>query len=180
MGGIAVAEVEWSLFFGSIFTAYGPTTVLFFMVVSQRAQLVILSLASAFTWLVSILIVATLWQIIPPLQDSIWATVPLSVVVQSIARVGIFYGYSKGELLIAKVATSPSAFPLNDPTSALSAGVGFGLMSSLMLYGGVVASSLNGRGAVFSESCTSVPLLFVSGMRRYPILVFGNWNKIFK
>ena len=99
MGGIAVAEVEWSLFFGSIFTAYGPTTVLFFMVVSQRAQLVILSLASAFTWLVSILIVATLWQIIPPLQDSIWATVPLSVVVQSIARVGIFYGYSKGELL---------------------------------------------------------------------------------
>ncbi|KAG2802942.1 hypothetical protein PC111_g18566 [Phytophthora cactorum] len=114
------------------------TYTLFFVVVAKRAQLVILALSGAFVWLVAILVTATLWQIIPPLKTSLSATVPA----------------------VKRVTTSSHQLPLNDITSSLAGGVGFSVMHALLMFGSLVGSSTGSRGAAFSSSCESIPLIF--------------------
>lgn len=112
-------KVNWPLFFGCILIAFGPLASLFFVVVAKRAQLVIIALSGAFTWLVAILVTATLWQIIPPLKTSIEATIPVGVVVQEAFRYVFYVLYTRTERAVQKVTTSPRQFPLNDITSSL-------------------------------------------------------------
>ncbi|TYZ61730.1 hypothetical protein PybrP1_012404 [[Pythium] brassicae (nom. inval.)] len=119
--GLSDGNVNWPLFLGCILTAFGPLAALFFVVVARRAQLVILALSGAFTWLVAILITATLWRIIPPLKSSVEATVPLAVVIQEAARVVFYALYTRTERAVLKVTTSSHEFPLNDITSGLGA-----------------------------------------------------------
>jgi len=52
---------------------------------------------------------------------------------------------------------------MNDVTSSLAAGIGFGTMHSLMLYGALLAAS-NGNGDIFVDSCPSVPLILVASL----------------
>lgn len=170
---ISVADADWALFFGCLLTAFGPLVSLFFVVVSCRAQLVILAIAAAFAWLVSILVSSLFWIIIPPLKESISATVPLSVLIQELFRYGLFRAYVSGENAIKQVTTSDAQLPLNDFTSSLAAGVGFSLMQVTMMYGSVLASSLGGKGAVFTDACSDLPLIFVSGLHA---LAFGFMN----
>ncbi|TMW57788.1 hypothetical protein Poli38472_014391 [Pythium oligandrum] len=158
--GLGDARVNWPLFFGCILIAFGPLTALFFMVVSKRAQLTIIALSGAFVWLVSILISATLWMIIPPLKSSIEATIVISVIIQEVFRFVFFHFYTRTELAVQKVTTATHQLPLNDITSSLAGGVGFSIMHSVMMYGSVVASSTGSRGAAFSPSCESIPLIF--------------------
>uniref|UniRef100_K3X4S5 Gamma-secretase subunit Aph-1 n=1 Tax=Globisporangium ultimum (strain ATCC 200006 / CBS 805.95 / DAOM BR144) TaxID=431595 RepID=K3X4S5_GLOUD len=157
-------KVNWPLFFGCILTAFGPLAALFFVVVAKRAQLVIIALSGAFTWLVAILVTATLWRIIPPLKDSIEATIPVGVVIQEAFRYVFFVLYTRTERAVHKVTTSPSQFPLNDITSSLAGGLGFSLMHALMMYGSLVGSSTGSRGAAFTKSCESVPLIFAAAL----------------
>lgn len=117
--GMSDGIVNWPLFFGCILIAFGPLASLFFVVVAKRAQLVIIALSGAFTWLVAILVSATLWRIIPPLKSSIEATIPVSVVVQEIARYVFYVLYTRTERAVLKVTTSSNQFPLNDVTSSL-------------------------------------------------------------
>jgi anterior pharynx defective protein 1 len=117
--GLSDARVNWPLFLGSILTAFGPLAAFFFVVISKRAQLVIISLFGAFTWLASILVTATLWQIIPPLKNSIEATIPVGIVIQEIFRFVFFELYTRTERAIQKVTTRKHQLPLNDVTSSL-------------------------------------------------------------
>lgn len=117
--GMSDGTVNWPLFFGCILIAFGPLASLFFVVVAKRAQLVIIALSGAFTWLVAILVSATLWRIIPPLKSSIEATIPVSVLVQEIARYVFYVLYTRTERAVLKVTTSSNQFPLNDITSSL-------------------------------------------------------------
>lgn len=43
-------------------------------------------------------------------------------------------------------------------------GVGFSLMHALMMYGSLVGSSTGSRGAAFTDSCESVPLIFSAAL----------------
>mmetsp|Transcript_48684 Transcript_48684/g.96391 ORF Transcript_48684/g.96391 Transcript_48684/m.96391 type:complete len:430 (-) Transcript_48684:248-1537(-) len=52
--------------------------------------------------------------------------------------------------------------PVWDHSSALAAGVGFGAMHSLVMFGGVLFSSLDLGAALFVDSCPNVPFLLTS------------------
>ncbi|DAZ95259.1 TPA: hypothetical protein N0F65_002371 [Lagenidium giganteum] len=152
-------RVNWPLFFGCILIAFGPLAAFFFVVVGQRAQLMILALSGAFVWMVSILVTSTLWQI-PALGESLEATLAVGIVLQEIARYVFFVLYTRTERAVQKVTTSTHQLPLNDLTSSIAGGVGFALMHSLMMYGSMIAASTGARGAAFSDSCPGVPLVF--------------------
>jgi hypothetical protein len=47
---------------------------------------------------------------------------------------------------------------------SLASGVGFALMRALMMYGTVLASSVQGQGAAFTDTCPLIPLVYASGM----------------
>lgn len=54
---------------------------------------------------------------------------------------------------------------------SVAGGVGFSLMHSLMMYGSVLASSTGSRGAAFSDSCESIPLVFSAAMSTLALTV---------
>ncbi|KAI9915840.1 hypothetical protein PsorP6_007567 [Peronosclerospora sorghi] len=164
-------RVNWPLFFGCILVGLGPLAALFFLVVAKRAQLVILALSGAFVWLVAILITATIWHIIPPLKTSLSATIPMGVVVLEAFRFLFFYLYTRTELAVKRVTTSSHQLPLNDVTSSLAGGVGFSVMHALLMFGSLVGSSTSSRGAAFSTSCESIPLVFSAALSTLALTV---------
>nr|CCA22534.1 conserved hypothetical protein [Albugo laibachii Nc14] len=155
--------VNWPLLFGCILTAYGPIATLFFILIGKRAQLIIIALTSAFIWLISVLISATIWQIIPVLKSSAEATICVTILIQEIGRYTYFQLYSRGVVAIQKVTTTKHQLPLNDFTSSLASGVGYSLMHSLMVYGTVLGSSTGFRGAAFRDYCT-LPVVFTGAI----------------
>lgn len=159
-----VHDVDWSLFFGCASIAFGPIFSLFFILIARRAQLVILAIQCAFLWLVAILVTSTLWQIIPILKSSYYATVILAVIIQEIFRYIMFATYAYGERAVHAATAYKEQLPLNDTTSSLAAGVGLAMMQSLMMYGSVLASSVDGNGVVFPDACPIIPLVFLSAI----------------
>ena len=53
-------------------------------------------------------------------------------------------------------------FALHDSTSAIAAALGFGTMHSVVMYGSMLAGS-GGPATMYAESCSTVPLVVVSG-----------------
>ncbi|RHY90774.1 hypothetical protein DYB35_005489 [Aphanomyces astaci] len=149
--------VQWALFWGCMLTAFGPISFLFFTVVAQRAQLVILSITAAFFYLLGLLVAATLWTVIPPLHDSIHATIPVAILVQELFRYAFFVVYIRCEQAVKRVTTKQNQLPLNDLTSSFASGVGFALMRALMMYGTVLASSLAGEGRLVHRHMSADP-----------------------
>jgi anterior pharynx defective protein 1 len=137
---------------GLVVFAYGPSVALFLTVVAPRSQLVLLTVTSAFTELVALLLVGLLWWLLPEFQQSDWLTVVVGVLIQEVARLLYLVGYVRGDRRIkGMVAHSP----LTDFSSMIAAGLGFGLMYTLIMYGGVLQASLL-PGDYFLDQC---PLL---------------------
>ncbi|RHY32049.1 hypothetical protein DYB32_002919 [Aphanomyces invadans] len=99
-------------------TGFAPVSFLFLTVVAQRAQLVILSITAAFFYLLGLLVAATLWSVIPPLHDSIHATIPVAILVQELFRYAFFVVYIRCEQAVKRVTTKQNQLPLNDLTSS--------------------------------------------------------------
>ena len=149
---------------GCALLAYSPSCSFLFLF-SRRPQLIIIALAGAFAWLVSALMTAFLWMFFQLGRDNIW---PLLIIVSSLfqecARFAIIYAYRRTESVIKKSSPhSNEVFPLNDITSSIAAGVGFGTMHSMMMYGSVLASS-DGSAVLFEDSCETVPAVMVGAL----------------
>lgn len=144
--------------------AYAPGCSLLILL-SKRPQLIIVSLAAGFAWLFSSLLTSILWWFIHLSEHSVWPVIIImSVLLQELFRYILILAYRKTEVLIQRSSPhSNQAFPLNDLSSGLAAGVGFGLMHSLLLYGSVLAAS-GGSGVYFDDSCPTIPLILVSAL----------------
>jgi hypothetical protein len=149
---------------GCALLAYSPSCC-FLIMFTKRPQLVIIALASAFAWLCSALMTAILWNLFHIGHQNIWPLLIIfSALFQECARFAIIYAYRRTEGMIKKSSPhSNEVFPLNDISSSLAAGIGFGTMHSMMLYGSVLASS-DGSGVLFEDSCETVPLVLVSAL----------------
>lgn len=78
-------------------------------------------------------------------------------------RYVLFRTYIKAEGAIQAVATPSAALPLNDLSSSLSAGLGFGTMQGIIMYGSVLSAS-TGPGVLFVDSCPHIPLVLLSAV----------------
>ena len=103
--------------------AYAPSCS-FLIMFSERPQLIIIALGSAFAWLCSALATAMLWTIFQSGGVNLWPLlVILSAVFQEISRFVFVYAYRRTETLIKRSSPhSNEAFPLNDISSSLAAG----------------------------------------------------------
>lgn len=81
------------LWLGCVLVAYTVPVVVFILLVSPRQQLVIISIASAFFWLLSVLVAALLWFLITPAQSIYGLVIPGFVIVQELARYSFFKFY---------------------------------------------------------------------------------------
>mmetsp|Transcript_10345 Transcript_10345/g.10421 ORF Transcript_10345/g.10421 Transcript_10345/m.10421 type:complete len:246 (-) Transcript_10345:177-914(-) len=163
-----------SLRYGCGLIVFSPIIFSLFFLLSKRPQLVIVMLASAFSFLISILGTSVFWNIQNALArgSNIWILVIfVSVASQEACRYLFVYSYRQTERIIKLSSPySSEIFPLNDVSSSFAAGIGFGGMHSLMMFGSVLAAS-NGSGDYFAESCPSIPLIFSISMIAFAFVV---------
>jgi anterior pharynx defective protein 1 len=152
----------WLAFFSCALMAYGPIITLYGMTVAGDAQFVILSLTSAFFWLLSIFLTGIMWFLITPLQNTHVATIGYSVFWQELFRWLYYLMYAKAEKGLQTTAKDP-AFRFNKQMFAFVSGLGFGLAYGLITYVTLLVHSA-GPGTLFSQSCPGMSLPFISAL----------------
>jgi len=158
------------LFFGCAFVAFGTGVALFIMLISRKAQLIIVTISAAFFWLLALMIASLFWYIIPPLQSTYGFYVPVGVMIQEIVRLVFFRFYEKGERSFSGMSTNAVTFPLDDLSSATAAGLGFGFMQTLMFYGSIIGSAW-GSGTLFSPWCSAMSVFVLSAWMAFCFLL---------
>ena len=166
-----------ALLLGAALIAFGPTVSLFFRVVYSEAKLVIIVTISAFCFLCSALFSSLAYLAIPLFYDNaLWMIVP-SVFFQALSRVQFVKYYLKVEAAISQTmmqstnndtcnnsnldhdnTSNHPALALNDVSSALAGGIGYGLMHGVLLCGTLLASEGGDDvGTLYQDSCPDVP-----------------------
>jgi len=154
--------MTYTTFFGCLLIAYGPPLAVFFIHVAPVPHLVILTISSMFFWLLSILTTAIWWIIIPPMQNIPAFIMPFSVVFQEAFRLLYYYMLKKSGNGLNIVAKNPNS-PYNRVSYSFVSGLGFGIVSSLIMYIRVLTESI-GPGYLQCPSCPSVSLFFISAL----------------
>jgi hypothetical protein len=180
---MTAAALAW----GSAFLAFGPVASTLFLIVYQKAQLVIVVTTSAFAFLLSALGASLFWYMFHAagVNHPIIILLP-GVIFQGIMRCGFVALYHKVEKVIessiarheqhqiqrgeSEEAMAESArlrLELNDWACGLAAGTGFGGMHAVLLYGTLLASESSNLGTLIQDSCPSMPGLLLSAMNAF-------------
>ena len=181
--------MQVSLYLGSALLAFGPFLSLFALIVYQKAQLVIVVTTAAFFFLLGSLVASIFYVIFDAvgLGGALSAIIP-GVLGQFLARCGFVSLYHKVEAVIQESmqrheeqeqneANNSSSndsewaqaaklrLSLNDASCGIAAGVGFGGMHSILMYGSLLAAQIsNGVGVLYQDACPQLPSLLVSGI----------------
>jgi Aph-1 protein len=180
---MTAAALAW----GSAFLAFGPVASILFLIVYKKAQLVIVVTTSAFAFLLSALGASLVWFIFDAagVNHPIIVLLP-GVIFQGIMRCGFVALYHKVEKVIegsiarheqhqiqrgeteeAMAEAARLRLELNDWACGLAAGVGFGGMHAVLLYGTLLASESGNLGTLIQDSCPSMPGLILSALNAF-------------
>uniref|UniRef100_A0A8R1Z666 Aph-1 n=1 Tax=Pristionchus pacificus TaxID=54126 RepID=A0A8R1Z666_PRIPA len=94
---------------GCYLVAFAPTTTLFLRLVASDPLKVILFGCGSFVWLVSLLLTSIVWTALIPLQDYLWVSLIVSIVLQESARVVCFFVLRSAQKGLASMANPTSA-----------------------------------------------------------------------
>lgn len=148
-------------FFACALSAYSPAIAIFSLHTSRYPQLVIISLFSAFFWLLAALLSSGIWLGIRQAIDSLPLTIFYSVLVQEIFRWLYIRSLLRAEQGLHKASHEPDS-PYNRVRYALASGLGFGLISGMVSYVSLLSSAW-GPGQLFLPSCPQVSLYYIAG-----------------
>jgi len=171
-------KMGYAMFFGCFFIALGPAAAIFYYNVSHSPQLIILTIGSAFFWVLSIFLTSIWWYIIPPLRDIYIWTIIWAVGFQELFRFLFLYLYQKAE----KSATSKSsktAHLMTHPdnlNTAIAFGLGAGVVQCMITYVSILWEAI-GPGSYFAPSCPSVNIFILSALHAFIfILLHVLWS----
>ncbi|KAM6226966.1 gamma-secretase subunit Aph-1b-like isoform 1-T1 [Spheniscus humboldti] len=144
-----------SVFFGCTFIAFGPALGLFLFTIARDPLRIIILIAGAFFWLVSLLLSSLIWFIAvkasdpqdEPLQKGLLIFgVMFSVLLQEVFRF-LYYKLLRKAIEGLVALSEDGCSPISIQQMAYVAGVGFGLMSGAFSMINLLADSL-GPGTV--------------------------------
>lgn len=180
-----------ALLLGSTLIAFGPTVSLFFTICYSQATLVIVFTCCAFCCLIAIFLSSLLYAAVDAIiPGSVYGGVliVISIVCQAGCRAVFVRYYMKVEEAIeisiqnslrannnsdGSVASGTGnenvndqpAMALNDMSSALAAGTGYGFMHAVMLCGTLLASEAGDDvGTLYQDSCSDIPSVINTAM----------------
>jgi len=183
-----------SLVFGCAFLAFGPFASLFFLIAYQKAQLIIVVVTAAFSYLLSSLISSVVWLPFHALGlDGAASLLIPGILSQFVMRCAFVKLYHKVEGVIQMSIehherthpveqdetssssgdqqplseTSRLRLELNDWVSGVAAGTGFAGMHAIMLYGTLLASEGGNIGTLYQDSCPAVPSIVQSAITAF-------------
>lgn len=177
-----------ALAWGSAFIGFAPFVCFFCQIVFPKPELLIVSITAAFFYMLAASAASLCWYILDPtigLDSPLSAIIP-GVLFQFIFRCLFVTVYHKVENVIEAsiqnskeddnddnsstddgVQNSKNRLVLNDAACGVAAGVGFGGMHAILMFGSLIASETSDVGILYQPSCPKVPALTVSSMNAF-------------
>lgn len=181
-----------ALFLGSAAIGFAPFVCFFFRIVFPKPQLLIVSITAAFFYLLSASAASLCWYILDPAigLNSPWCAIIPGVFFSFMMRSLFAKVYQTVEAIIEAsiekseeeerehqeqsgnrsddtVQTAKNKLALNDVACGIAAGVGFGGMHAILMFGSLLASETFDSGILYQPSCPKVPSLVVSSLNAF-------------
>mmetsp|Transcript_175 Transcript_175/g.513 ORF Transcript_175/g.513 Transcript_175/m.513 type:complete len:355 (-) Transcript_175:199-1263(-) len=201
MGFFSSADTK-ALVLGSAAIGFAPFFCLFFQIVFPKPQLLIVSIAAAFFYLLAASAASLCWYILDPTigLETAWSAIIPGVFFQFIFRCLFVTTYHKVENVIeasiemseeeerehqrqsgssssgsnnnnrcdddrqSSVQIAKNKLSLNDASCGIAAGVGFGGLHAILMFGSLLASETYDSGVLYQPSCPKIPSLMVSAL----------------
>ncbi|XP_017075603.1 LOW QUALITY PROTEIN: gamma-secretase subunit Aph-1 [Drosophila eugracilis] len=163
-------------FFGCTFIAFGPPFALFVFTIANDPVRIIILIAAAFFWLLSLLI-SSLWYALIPLKDFIAFGVVFSVLFQEGFRYIIYRILRSTEQGLHAVAEDTRVTD-NKHILAYVSGLGFGIISGMFALVNVLAD-MSGPGTMGLKSGTELFFVTSAAQALSIILLHTFWSVIF-
>lgn len=165
-------------FFGCTFLAFGPPFAMFVFTIAHDPVRIIILIAAAFFWLVSLLLSSLLWIIVVPLRKDLVFGLIFSVLFQEVFRYLIYKILRKAENGLKKVTDNSATLIENKHILAYVSGLGFGIMSGAFSLVNVIADAV-GPGTMGLKSGNEMFFLTSSALSLCFIILHTFWSVIF-
>ncbi|XP_046739347.1 gamma-secretase subunit Aph-1 [Diprion similis] len=127
-------------FFGCALLAFGPPLAMFSFTIAVEPIRIIILIASAFFWLISLLLSSALWYAVVPLQKELAFGLVFSVLFQEAFRYLLYWVLRKAERGLEKITTAHVADSRH--VFAYVCGLGFGMMSGAFALVNALADAI--------------------------------------
>lgn len=135
---------------GCTMIAYGVPFSMFVFTIAQHPFRIIVSMTSAFFWIVSLFISSMIWFAIVPLRGQVAFTVPFAVLLQELFRYFFYRLIKKAEVALEKVELqelTDKGMVFDRLAVAYASGYGFGIISGTFAIVNVL-SDMIGPGTI--------------------------------
>lgn len=163
-------------FFGCAFLAFGPPLAMFTFTVAAEPIRIIILIASAFFWLISLLLSSVLWYATESVENHLALGLTFSVLFQEAFRYLLYWVLRKAERGLDKVTTTHVADSRH--VFAYVCGLGFGFMSGVFALVNVLADAV-GPGTMGLRQGTEYFFIISAATTLCFILLHTFWGVIF-
>ncbi|KAH8376947.1 hypothetical protein KR093_002327 [Drosophila rubida] len=164
-------------FFGCTLVAFGPPFSLFVFTIANDPVRIIILIAAAFFWLLSLLLSSLLWFAVVPLRDVLAFGVVFSVLFQECFRYIIYRILRSTEQGLHAVAEDTRVTE-NKHILAYVSGLGFGIISGMFALVNVLAD-MAGPGTMGLKGGTEIFFITSAAQALAIILLHTFWSIIF-
>ncbi|EDW77586.1 uncharacterized protein Dwil_GK24580 [Drosophila willistoni] len=164
-------------FFGCTFIAFGPPFALFIFTIGHDPVRIIILIAAAFFWLLSLLLSSLLWFAVIPLRDVLAFGVIFSVIFQECFRYIIYRILRSTEQGLHAVAEDTRVTD-NKHILAYVSGLGFGIISGMFALVNVLAD-MSGPGTMGLKGGSEFFFITSAAQALSIILLHTFWSVIF-
>ncbi|XP_050302016.1 gamma-secretase subunit Aph-1 [Anthonomus grandis grandis] len=170
-------------FFGCTFLAFGPPFAMFLFTIIQDPVRVIILIAAAFFWLLSLLLSGLLWFAVVPLRQYLMFGVVFSVFFQEGFRYIIYKILRKAENGLMKITDDHATLIDNKHILAYVSGLGFGIISGAFSLVNILADAigpgtmgLKSGNEMFFLSSSATTLCFILLNTFWSVIFFNGWD----
>ncbi|VEN51876.1 unnamed protein product [Callosobruchus maculatus] len=170
-------------FFGCTFLAFGPPFAMFIFTIASDPVRIIILIAAAFFWLLSLLLSSMLWFAVVPLRKELAFGLVFSVFCQEAFRYIIYKILRKAENGFKKISDDSATLIENKHILAYVSGLGFGIMSGAFSLVNVVADAvgpgtmgLKAGNEMFFISSAAISLCFILLHTFWSVIFFNAWD----
>lgn len=165
-------------FYGCTFLAFGPPLAMFIFTIAHDPVRIIILIAAAFFWLLSLLLSSILWFAVVPLRDRLAFGLVFSVLFQESFRFLIYKILRRAENGLKKITDDSTQLVENKHILAYVSGLGFGIISGSFSLINVVADAV-GPATMGLKSGTEMFFITSAATTLCFILFHTFWSVIF-
>ncbi|XP_057668078.1 gamma-secretase subunit Aph-1 [Diorhabda carinulata] len=165
-------------FFGCTCLAFGPPFTMFVFTIAHDPIRIIILVAAAFFWLVSLLLSSIVWVALIPIKTYLQFAIFYTVLFQEIFRFAIYKILRRAEYGLKKITENSTTLTENKHILAYVSGLGFGIMSGAFSLINILADAV-GPGTMGLKAGKETFFLTSSAIGLCFILLNTFWSVIF-